>query len=124
MYALNLAFNLDPQSIAFVVGADSKRQFFQMAVSMPKTALPQLHSIELGIATKAELNAFLSGGDEEQPLDPVVSDGINGPYYQFRDTVFLAARENLLLIALSTEDLAASLEALDKEVGVNRVSKL
>ena len=120
MYALNLALGLNPQSIAFVVGTDAGQTFLQMAVSMPETALPQLNSIEMGIATKTELTAFLMIGNQEpEKLDPVVLEGITGPYYLFKDTIYLAARENLLLIALSPEDLAASLDALDK-VGVSR----
>ena len=120
MYALDLAWGLQPKSIMFVVGNDGGQQFLQMAVSMPETVLPQLNSIELGITTKTELTAFLKGENREpEKLDPVVSEGINGPYYLFRDTVFLAARENLLLIALSLEDLTASLDALDR-AGVRR----
>ena len=120
MYALNLALGLNPKSIVFVVGTDAGQLFLQMAVSMPEAALPQLKSIELGKAAKAELSAFLAGGSQELAgLYPVVSEGINGPYYFFKDTVYLAARENLLLIALSLEDLASSLNALDK-AGVNR----
>ena len=120
MYALNLALGLQPKSIVFVVGTHSEQTFLQMAVSMPETALPQLKSLELGKATKAELTAFLAGGSQRsEKLDPVVSEGNNGPYYLFKDTVYLAARENLLLIALSLEDLTASLDALDK-VGVRR----
>ena len=118
MYALSLAFELNPQSIEFVVGTDGDQHYLQMAVSMPKTVQPQLHSIELGIATKAELTAFLTEGGRES-LNLELSEGINGPYYLFKNTVFLAARENLLLIALSLEDLAASLNALDK-AGVKR----
>lgn len=120
MYALNLAFGLRPKSMVFVVGTDAGQTFFQMAVSMPETALPQLKSIELGIATKMELAEFLSGENQMTgKLDPVVLDGDNGPYYLFKDTIFLAARENLLLMSLSPEDLTASLNALDK-AGVRR----
>ena len=118
MYALNLAFELNPQSIEFIIGTDAGQQFLQMAVSMPKTALPQLYLIELGIATKAEMNEFLTG-ESRKSLNPMISEGTNGPYYLFKDTVFLAARENLLIIALSLEDLDASLNALDK-AGVKR----
>ena len=122
MYALNLALGLEPKSIVFVVGTAGGQSFLQMAVSMPETALPHLKLIERGEATKTGLSAFLAGGanQEFEKLDPVISEGNNGPYYLFKETVFLAARDNLLLIALSLEDLAASLDALDK-AGVRRL---
>ena len=115
MYALTLAFELNPKALVFAVGTDAGRQFFQMAATMPETALPQLQLIELGIATETELIEFLTGGSQEsEKLNPVISEGKNGPYYVIKDAIFLAARENLLLVALSKDDLGASLKALDK----------
>ena len=120
LYALDLALGFQPESVVFVVGKDQGQQFLQMAVSMSEKSLPQLNSIELGKATKEELAAFLAGWSQQhKKLDHVISEGLNGPYYLFRDTVFLTARENLLLIALSLEDLSASLDALDK-AGISR----
>ena len=124
MYALNLALGLQPKSITFVVGTDAGRTYLQMAVPMPATALPMLNSIEWGDATKMELTAFLTGEANREPeknLDPMVLEGAKGPCYFFKDTIFLTAREDLLLIALSIEDLTASLEALDK-AGVRRIA--
>jgi hypothetical protein len=114
MYALNLALGLQPKSVAFVVGKDGEQTFLQMAVSMPETAMSILNSIEWGDASKSELTAFLA---EEAGA---ALEGVNGPYYFFKETVFLAARDNLLLIALTLDDLNASLEALNK-AGVRRI---
>jgi hypothetical protein len=127
MYTLNLALDLQPQAVVFVVGREDGQPFLQMAVSMPKEALLMLDSIERGEATNPELMAFFTKNadcSDEKNFKPVILTGPKGPcYFLEEETVYFTARDDLLLIALFLEDLAASVEALEKS-GVRVVHHL
>ncbi|MDR1650133.1 MAG: hypothetical protein LBR71_07710 [Synergistaceae bacterium] len=113
------ASRIPAKSIALVAGltADEK-PFVQIAASMPEELRPKLALVAEGKATTADLAVLILGDDS--PLfsilpDVAVRQGKRGPYYTQEGSPFaLSAEGNLLLIAFSPEELAASKEALEK----------
>ncbi|MDR1376026.1 MAG: hypothetical protein LBJ22_00830 [Synergistaceae bacterium] len=122
--ATNLASQLPAKSVAFVVGvtADGETPFFQAAISIPEQMQPKLDLVAGGQAKPEDLITLLLGDAAllfAQTLSSfTVQEGPEGPYYAFGEGnfggPFLAARENLLLIALSPADMNASLATLGK----------
>jgi hypothetical protein len=123
--AANLASQLPAKSVAFIAGmagkADQELPFLQIAASMPEEVRAKLDLVAQGKATPEDLITLLLGDAGllfAGELNPVVREGSKGLYYLLDEldagSPVLAARENLLLIALSSADLEASLAATEK----------
>jgi hypothetical protein len=113
------ASRIPAKSIAIVAGANADSEpFIQIAASMPKELRPKLDLVAEGKAATADLAALVLGDDS--PLFAMLSDvavrqGKKGPYYALEGKPFaLGAKDDLLLIAFSPEELDASKEALEK----------
>ena len=92
--------------------------FVQVAASMPASVRSKLDSVADGSASGADIVSLLLGdaalmfaGD----FMPEVQKGEKGPFYSLAGMVAIAAKEDLLLIAASQEDLEASVDALENE---------
>ncbi|MDR1741622.1 MAG: hypothetical protein LBR38_07235 [Synergistaceae bacterium] len=123
----NLVANTPVEAVAFIAGTglNSKgtpKGFLQAAMAFPKDnarTAEKLKIIESGKARPEDVVTLLLGDGAlllaaAFPLEPAKGDF--GPYYTIRNGVSIAARDGLLLAALSSKDLGASVAALkDKE---------
>ena len=113
----SLVSQIPAKSVALASGITmDKTPFLQIAASMPASVRSKLDRIAEGKASGVELVTLLVGEAGllfAGGVEPVLQKGPKGPYYSLGDAVF-AAKENLLLAALSPVDLEASLNALEK----------
>ena len=128
-----LASQIPAESLAFVLGfekTDDITPFFQFAISVPDSVRPELDRMAAGEATPIDITTLLlgRGGLPFAGLVEVISNhGPRGPYYSFgtpeETPVVAAARNGFLLLALSSDDLMASIDALENagnRLAVNR----
>ena len=121
--AATFASQIPAKSIAFVLGFEKATEvpFFQLAISMPDSARPELDRVARGEATMVDIVTLLMGKAglvfASVFTDTDVEWGPKGAYYTLgpAETPVLAAREGLLLISLSPGDLEASIGAIENE---------
>ena len=113
----SMASQLPVKSIAWIAGSTADNvPFLQLAASMPKNLQPKLDLVAAGKASPEDLITLLLGDGGlllAAAIKPVVQDGEKGPYYTIDGQVVLSARDDLLLMTLSSADLRDSLGALD-----------
>ena len=111
------------KSVVIVSGITADMEpFMQIAASMPASVRPKLDRVADGTASGVELITLLLGDGAMMlagVFTPEAHEGAAGPYYALGDAAF-AARDDLLLIALSPAELASSIGALEK--AENRLS--
>jgi hypothetical protein len=119
-FMVDLASQIPAQSAVFATGMTSDlTPFLQMSAAMPERFQPKLDLVAQGKATPEDVMTLLLGEGElllsERLDNPTVENGPKGPYYALiHGGPVLAARDNLLVIASSPDDLNASLAALEK----------
>ena len=92
--------------------------FVQAAILMPESVRTKLNNVANGTASPADMITLLLGDAAmmfAEAFKPELQKGASGPYYSFDGQVVFAAKEDLLLIATSPEELEASLAALEKK---------
>ena len=113
----SMASQLPVKSLAWIAGSTTDNvPFLQLAASMPKNLQPKLDLVAAGKASPEDLITLLLGDGGlllAAAINPVVQDGEKGPYYTIDGQVALSARDDLLLMTLSSMDLRDSLGALD-----------
>jgi hypothetical protein len=122
--ATGIASHLPVKSLAFSVGMTPERSpFLQIAAAMPMNTWADLDLITQGGASSGDLNALFGSADI---ADAEIRQGAKGSYYLIDKKLFLTARDDLLLMALSGEDLEASvnmLESMGKRLARMRAHK-
>lgn len=112
-----IARQIPARSVSWSTGVNGdKMPFAQAAFSVPSQWQAQLDRVAAGKAEATDF-ATLFLGDGGLLLaaliqNPAVQQGPEGPYYVIDGQLAIAARENLILVALSANDLQASLKAL------------
>ena len=104
------------KTTALLAGTDGNlTPFFQAALSLPAELKNQLGLVESGKAKPEDIVSLVLG-DGALVFGPLLNvelqDGAQGPYFLLNGQVALAARDGLLLVGLSPNDLEASLKAL------------
>lgn len=107
---------LPMRETALLIGStDEKKPFIQAAVSMPDDMAGKLGKIAEGIATPKEIASMFVGEDSELLLiaagmlaDARFEDGV----YMLDETAALGAKDGLLLMAYSPDDVRASFKAI------------
>ena len=115
----SLASQIPAKSVALAFGMEQGMftPFMQVAASMPAAARSKLNNVAQGKASGMELITLLAGDAAlifASGFEPVLQQGAKGPYYTL-GPISVAAKEDLLLVALSPAELEASLNALDKK---------
>ncbi|MDR1874421.1 MAG: hypothetical protein LBQ90_05320 [Synergistaceae bacterium] len=104
------------KSLALAVGTTADgAPFLQLALSMPPALRSKLDLVSAGEAKAADIVTLLLGEGGlllAAAVNPVLQKGEAGPYYTIEGKVALSARDDLLLMALSPQDLQDSLSAL------------
>jgi len=131
--AAAFASQIPAESLAFVFGVDKTdgiTPFFQLAMSMPESVRPELDRMAAGEATPIDIVTLLLGRAAlpfASFMEVASNHGARGPYYSFgipeEASLVAAARNGLLLLALSSDDLTASIDALENagnRLAVNR----
>jgi len=120
--AATIAYQIPAKSAALVLGFENKDlPFFQLAVSVQEDLKPELDRVEKGEATPTDIATLLMGKAGLQfagSIGASSSQRQHGLYYTIdvagQYLLVLAARNNLLLLAFSPDDLEASIGALER----------
>lgn len=120
----SIASQLPVRSVSFIAGTTAdKTPFLQIAASMPKELQPKLDLVAAGKATPEDLVTLVLGNGGlllAAAVPPLkVQQGEKGPYYLIDNEVAISAKDDLLLMTLSSKDMQDSLNAL--EDGKNRL---
>ncbi|GHS94220.1 hypothetical protein AGMMS50276_06380 [Synergistales bacterium] len=111
-----LASQVPAKSVALASGVTpDATPFFQIAVSYPDSFKSKLELVASGKATREDLAALIlgnSGAAFAYNIQFETLDGESGKYYLLFDTVFLSAKDDLLLLSMSKADLDESFAAL------------
>ena len=117
MFAAGFAKQISVKSVLIAAGITSDTDpFVQAAITIPESDYDKLGKVHDGSATGADIAALIFGENgmtfaEEFGFIPEVHKDPNGVFYTFQILAF-AARDNLLLITSSMNELDNSLEAL------------
>ena len=114
--AAAIVSKMSVKTTALLAGTDGNlTPFFQAALSLPAELKNQLGLVESGKAKPEDIVSLVLG-DGALVFGPLLNvelqDGAQGPYFLLNGQVALAARDGLLLVGLSPNDLEASLKAL------------
>ena len=106
------------RSVAFASGVTAEGSFVQVAASLPDSVRLKLNRVADGSASGEELITLLFGDGAAILADGFateVQSGAAGQYYVVNEAAFIAAKDDLLLIASSSAELEASMVALEKK---------
>lgn len=114
----SIAAQLPVRSVSFIAGTTAdKTPFLQIAASMPKELQPKLDLVAAGKAKPEDLVTLVLGDGGlllAAAVPPfAVQQGEKGPYYLIENEVAISAKDDLLLLTLSSKDLQDSLSALE-----------
>ena len=115
-----IATQIPAKSVLVAAGLTMEGPFAQVVATMPESLKDKLGKLSDGSAKGVDIISLLLG-EGGMMLAPLIEDGIeaqkgpNGAYYTLMGMVALAAKDNLLMIASSPDQLDASLEALAKK---------
>ena len=118
-----IASQVPAKSVLISAGMANTGPFVQGAISIPASARSKLDKVADGSATGAEIFTLLAGEGGMMfagGFSPELNKGDKGQYYTIMEMVAIAAKDDLLLIASSPEELEASIGALEKKE--NRLS--
>ena len=118
-----IASQIPAKSVLISAGMSMSGPFVQAAVSIPASLRKNLDSVAKGDASPGDLFTLLAGEGGMMfagMFSPEPMKGAKGPYYSLMGQVAIAAKDDLLLIASSLEELEASIGALEKKE--NRLS--
>ena len=112
------AAQIPAKSVVIASGMAENGPFVQAVVSMPSSVRPKLDKVADGSATNIDIVTLLLGDAGMMFAEGFASEvrqGAKGPYYSLQDQVIFTAKEDLLLVASSQNELEASIDALEKK---------
>lgn len=115
------------QELSLIAGTDvGLNSFLQLSVALPSASQPKLKLMAEGKATTEDIISLLLGDGAllmAAAFNPEQKEAAFGSYYSIEDKVVVAAKDNLVIFALSSDDLGKSLAALeqpDKRLSLKR----
>jgi hypothetical protein len=120
--AAGITQNLPLKSTAFIGGVAENGLFLQIAAAMPPEMDETLNRVAANTATSEDIGTLLLGSEgsgfaESLTISSETND--NGSFYLVEDMFYITAKDGLILVALSAEELFASVAAAEN--GKNRL---